>query len=113
MLSRLAVPADRRRVTGSACGRPARACRSRSANFIDDAEILLASHSGRREALTDATILRNVIRHPLMTVKVVAGIHWEALFLWLKRARFHRRPEPPASDVSFIPARTTNLSDAA
>jgi hypothetical protein len=82
-------------------------------HLIDGAEILLASHKGRRETLTDGAILGNVIRHPLMTVKIIAGIHWEALVLWLKRAGFHRRPEPPASDVSFIPAAPSNVSDAA
>jgi len=82
-------------------------------HLIDGAEVLLATHTGRREALSDTTILRNVIRHPLMTVKIIAGIHWEALFLWLKRAGFHRRPEPPASDVTFVRAAGPDLSDAA
>lgn len=27
-----------------------------------------------------------------MTLKVVAGIHWEALKLWLKRIPFHSCP---------------------
>ena len=81
--------------------------------LIDGAEALLATHTGRREALSDAALLRQVIRHPLMTVKVIASIHWEALFLWMKRARFHRRPEPPANDVTFIRAAGPDLSDAA
>jgi DUF1365 family protein len=79
----------------------------------DGVEVLRASQVGRRVPLTDASILHQVIRHPLMTVKVIAGIHWEALFLWLKGARFHGRPTPPATDVSFVPAPRQNLSDAA
>ena len=82
-------------------------------HLIDGAEALLAAHTARRQALTDSSLLRNVIRHPLMTVKVIAGIHWEALFLWLKGARFHPRPEPPRHDVTFVPATAANLSDAA
>ncbi|MBU1307679.1 MAG: DUF1365 domain-containing protein [Alphaproteobacteria bacterium] len=39
--------------------------------------------AGRRE-LTDATLLKLLLAYPLMTVKVVIGIHWEALLLWLK-----------------------------
>jgi hypothetical protein len=31
-----------------------------------------------------------------MTLKVVAGIHWEALKLWLKGIRLVERPEAPA-----------------
>ena len=30
-----------------------------------------------------------------MTWKIMAGIHWEALKLWLKGARFHKSPPPP------------------
>jgi hypothetical protein len=33
------------------------------------------------------------MRYPFMTLKVVAGIHWEALRLWLKRARYIPHPE--------------------
>jgi uncharacterized protein len=36
----------------------------------------------------------------MMTLKVVAGIHWEALKLWLRGARFHRKPEPPGLEIS-------------
>ncbi|MBI3517086.1 MAG: DUF1365 family protein [Proteobacteria bacterium] len=82
-------------------------------HLIDDAEVLLATHRAERRELTDATLLRSVIRHPLMTVKVIAGIHWEALFLWLKRARYHPRPAPPAHDGSFVRAAGPDLSDAA
>jgi len=82
-------------------------------HLIDGAQALLATHTARRETLSDTSILRNVIRHPLMTVKVIAGIHWEALSLWLKRAGFHRRPEPPAHDVTFVRAAGSDLSDAA
>ncbi|WP_281783989.1 DUF1365 domain-containing protein [Sinimarinibacterium flocculans] len=62
--------------------------------------ILDATLAGERRALTDAAILGQVLRMPWMTAKVVAGIHWEALKLWLRGARFHRKPEPLRPDVS-------------
>lgn len=61
---------------------------------------LLATQTGRHEALNDHSLLKAVIRHPLMTVKVTAGIHWEALQLWRKGAAFFRWTEPPREAVS-------------
>lgn len=57
--------------------------------------ILAASFFGRREALTTRNLARALLRMPLMTVKVMAAIHWEAARLWLKGIRFHARPPAP------------------
>lgn len=40
------------------------------------------------------SILRALIRYPLMTAQVIAGIHWEALKLWLKGMPIVPRPTP-------------------
>lgn len=57
---------------------------------------LIATQSGVRRPLTDASLLRAWATHPLMTLKVIAAIHWQALKLWLKGARFtpYRGPYP-------------------
>ncbi len=59
---------------------------------------LTASFAGARRELTDANLLRAWAGNPLMTLMVIAGIHWEALRMWLKGVRFLGRPkhcEPP------------------
>ncbi len=61
----------------------------------DDAPLLIASFVGRRVALNDAQLLRAFITHPLMTVKVLVAIHYEAAKLFMKGVPFIRRPEPP------------------
>jgi DUF1365 family protein len=33
-----------------------------------------------------------LVKYPLMTARVVAAIHWQALRLWLKRVPFHSHP---------------------
>jgi uncharacterized protein len=53
-----------------------------------------------RLPFTDRNLARLFVTHPLLTLKVVAGIHWQALRLWLKGVPFHRRPEPPQHDAS-------------
>jgi DUF1365 family protein len=62
--------------------------------------ILVATHRGRRETLDDRRLLRAFLAYPFLTLKVLGGIHWEALKLWLKGVQFHSRPEPPSSGVS-------------
>ena len=60
--------------------------------------LLAATFNGRRRALTTAALLRSFVSLPLVTVKIVAAIHWEALRLWLKGARLVPRPNAaPAS----------------
>jgi len=66
----------------------------------NDQRIFVASFAGRRQTLSDSTLLRAWLSHPLMTLKVIAGIHWEALRLWLKGLPLQPRPEPPARAVT-------------
>lgn len=47
--------------------------------------MLTASFSGKRLNISDGRLLRNVFYYPFMTFKVTAGIHWEALKLWIKK----------------------------
>ena len=65
-----------------------------------EGEVLVATHTGTREAMTDRALLKMALLYPLLTAKVVAGIHWEALKLWIKGAVFHKRPEAPVNPVS-------------
>jgi DUF1365 family protein len=51
--------------------------------------ILNASFAGERRALTDRALLAMALRYPLMTLKVVAAIHFEAVRLMLKGVRRH------------------------
>jgi DUF1365 family protein len=52
-----------------------------------DGPLLSATFSGHRRSLTTKELLRSFFSLPLVTVKVIAAIHWEALRLWLKGVR--------------------------
>ncbi len=55
-----------------------------------------------RLPLTDGNLLRLFFTHPLVTLKAVSAIHWQALLLWVKGGRFHRRPEPRNPNVTTV-----------
>jgi hypothetical protein len=55
---------------------------------------------GRRVPLTNVGILRAMLRRPFGSRRVLALIHWQALKLAIKGAKFRSRPQPPAEDVS-------------
>lgn len=48
--------------------------------------VLAAGFCGSRQPLTSRVLLSAFLAIPLLTLKVVAAIHWEALRLWMKGA---------------------------
>ncbi len=61
-----------------------------------DGTILNASFVGARRDLTDAQLLRAWAAHPLLTLKVIAAIHWEAVKILMKGVRLRSgTPAPP------------------
>ncbi len=63
--------------------------------FTFDADLQLV-----RQPWTASSIRRTLFRFPWMTLKVIAAIHWEALWLWIKRVPVFthpgKAPSPPA-----------------
>lgn len=62
--------------------------------------ILLAQHKGCGVPLDDRSLFQALLQFPLMTLKVIGGIHWEALRLWRKGAQFHAKPPLPSHHVT-------------
>lgn len=69
-------------------------------DFSDGADGLVATLTGRRRPLTASSLLGAMLRRPLGARRVLALIHWQALRLWWKGARYARRPEPPQRGLS-------------
>jgi len=63
---------------------------------------ILASLIAQRAALTDAALLRLLLRMPFMTLKVIGAIHWHALRMWLKGFALIPRPPKPAWAVTIV-----------
>lgn len=67
-----------------------------------DGPILVAHLDAERKTLSDSALALALFTHPLLTLKVVGAIHWEALRLWLKGVRLQPRPEAPQEAVTII-----------
>lgn len=60
-----------------------------------DERVLVSWIHGERRELTDARLLWYVVRYPLLTVAVIARIHWQAFRLRLKKLPFQRKAANP------------------
>jgi hypothetical protein len=69
----------------------------------NDAPRMTATMRLVKSALTDAGLGRLLLAMPLMPLKVFAAIHWEAIRLKLRGARYHPLP-PPLDLESGAPA---------
>jgi uncharacterized protein len=67
--------------------------------------ILTATFAGQHRPLDDPNLMRAFLSHPLLTWKVIAAIHWEAIKLIFKGARYRIRGAPPADPVTHGSAR--------
>jgi DUF1365 family protein len=67
-------------------------------------ELFRASLRLARRPFATRTLLAMFFSHPLVTLKAVGAIHWQALRLWRKGATFHRRPEPRVPNVTVVGA---------
>lgn len=61
--------------------------------------LLFAEWKGIKHPLTTKTLLKQFFAFPLITLKIIVGIHWEALFIWAKGAKFYRHTPPPSKEV--------------
>ncbi len=67
---------------------------------VDGQKKLNAYLGGQRQEWSDKNILKNFFAYPLLTLKVIVSIHYEALFLWWKRIPFYKKPDPPKDNVT-------------
>lgn len=61
---------------------------------------VIATLTGDRRHASLGSLVKSAFRRPLGSWRVQALIHWQALRLWVKGAKFWKRPPAPKNDVS-------------
>lgn len=69
-------------------------------NIIDGACVHSARLALRARPLTDAAIGKLLVRMPFSGFGVILAIHWQALKLWLKGAKYRSKPEQRADKTT-------------
>jgi uncharacterized protein len=60
-------------------------------DFKEDRRFFISTLKGEKKTLSDANLLFYFFRFPLITLRVIFLIHWEALKLWVKRIPYHAK----------------------
>jgi len=66
-----------------------------------DGKLLYASQDGKAKELNEKNLLVSFISHPLMTFKIIAAIHYEALKLWLKGIKVIKKKFKIKNNISI------------
>lgn len=80
---------------------PAEKLAIRIDTFDEEGLVLTARHLAKRAELTDMALLKAFCAVPFLTLRVIGGIHWEALKIWVKGVGLRVRPRPPELPVSY------------
>ena len=68
-----------------------------------DAEgtILTATQTGDKKEFSFKQLVINFLKYPLMTIKIIGSIHYEALLLWKKGAIYRKREVKLKNNLSY------------
>ena len=67
----------------------------------DEGKLLYASQDGNRIDLNNKNLILAYLRHPLMTFKIIAAIHFEAFKLWTKGIKFVKKKIKIKNNISI------------
>ena len=66
-----------------------------------DGTILTATQTGDKKEFSYKQLAINFLMYPLMTIKIISSIHYEALLLWKKGAIYRKRDVKLKNNLSF------------
>ena len=66
-----------------------------------EGKLLFASQDGVRVKLSSKNLLKSYLKHPLMTLKIISAIHYEALKLWIKGIKLVKKNLKIKNNTSY------------
>ena len=66
-----------------------------------DGTILTATQTGEKKEFSFKQLIFNFFKYPLMTIKIIGSIHYEALLLWKKGAIYRKRDVKLKNNLSY------------
>ena len=63
--------------------------------------ILTATQTGDKKEFSYKQLAINFLKYPLMTIKIISSIHYEALLLWKKGAIYRKRSKKFRNNLSY------------
>ena len=63
--------------------------------------VLTATQTGDKKEFSFKQLLINFFKYPLMTIKIISSIHYEAFFLWKKGAVYRKREKKVLNNLSY------------
>ena len=69
-------------------------------NYNAKNENLVASFTGKAVEINNSNLIKQFFLIPFMTIKIIAGIHYEALLLFLKGLKFYKCPKEKKSNLT-------------
>jgi uncharacterized protein len=63
--------------------------------------VLTATQIGDKKEFSFKQLLINFFKYPLMTIKIISSIHYEAFFLWKKGAIYRKREKKILNNLSY------------
>ena len=63
--------------------------------------ILTATQTGEKKEFSSKQLIINFFKYPLMTIKIISSIHYEALLLWKKGAIYRKRNTKIKNNLSY------------
>ena len=66
-----------------------------------EGKLLFASQDGERVRINSKNLLISYLKHPLMTLKIISAIHYEALKLWIKGVKLVKKNFKIKNNTSY------------